>query len=35
MEYRIITDITALTNAVMSGEVNFSQRDPAQGLGDA
>ena len=28
MEYRIISDITALTNAVMSGEVNFSNEIP-------
>ena len=28
MEYRIIPDITALTNAVMSGEVNFSNEIP-------
>ncbi len=28
MEYRIIADITALTNAVMSGEVNFSNEIP-------
>jgi len=40
MEYRIISDITALTNAVMSGEVNFSNEVPPkdwatiQGNGD-
>jgi peptide/nickel transport system substrate-binding protein len=40
MEYRIISDITALTNAVMSGEVNFSNEIPPkdwatiQGNGD-
>jgi len=28
MEYRIISDITALTNAVMSGAVNFSNEIP-------
>src|SRR5581483_2489049 len=28
MEYRIIPDITALTDAVMSGEVNFSNEIP-------
>lgn len=28
LEYRIISDITALTNAVMSGEVNFSNEVP-------
>jgi peptide/nickel transport system substrate-binding protein len=28
MEYRIISDITALTNAVLSGEVNFSNEIP-------
>ncbi|MGI9331892.1 MAG: ABC transporter substrate-binding protein [Gammaproteobacteria bacterium] len=28
MEYRIIPDITALTNAVLSGEVNFSTEIP-------
>src|SRR5882757_537088 len=28
MEYRIIPDITALTNAVTSGEVNFSNEIP-------
>ncbi len=28
MEYRIISDVTALTNAVMSGEVNFSNEIP-------
>jgi peptide/nickel transport system substrate-binding protein len=28
MEYRIIPDVTALTNAVMSGEVNFSNEIP-------
>ena len=28
MEYRIISDITALTNAVMSGVVNFSNEIP-------
>jgi peptide/nickel transport system substrate-binding protein len=28
MEYRIIPDITALTNAVISGEVNFSNEIP-------
>jgi peptide/nickel transport system substrate-binding protein len=28
MEYRIISDITALTDAVMSGEVNFSNEIP-------
>jgi peptide/nickel transport system substrate-binding protein len=30
MEYRIIPDITALTNAVMSGEVNFSNEIPPE-----
>ena len=30
MEYRIITDITALTNAVISGEVNFTNEIPAK-----
>ncbi len=30
MEYRIISDITALTNAVMSGQVNFSNEIPAK-----
>ena len=30
MEYRIIPDITALTNAVASGEVNFSNEIPAK-----
>jgi peptide/nickel transport system substrate-binding protein len=28
MEYRIISDVTALTDAVMSGEVNFSNEIP-------
>jgi peptide/nickel transport system substrate-binding protein len=28
MEYRIISDITALTNAVLSGDVNFSNEVP-------
>ena len=28
MEFRIISDVTALTNAVMSGEVNFSNEIP-------
>ena len=28
MEYRIITDVTALTNAVMSGQVNFCNEIP-------
>ena len=28
MEYRIISDITALSNAVMSGVVNFSNEIP-------
>lgn len=30
MEYRIISDVTALTNAVMSGQVNFSNEIPAK-----
>jgi peptide/nickel transport system substrate-binding protein len=30
MQYRIISDITALTNAVMTGEVNFSNEIPAK-----
>ena len=30
MEYRIISDITALTNAVMSGQANFSNEIPAK-----
>ena len=32
MEFRIITDGTALTDAVMSGEVEFFKRDSTQGL---
>src|SRR3954447_15031787 len=30
MEYRIISDITALTNAVISGQANFSNEIPAK-----
>jgi peptide/nickel transport system substrate-binding protein len=30
MEYRIISDVTALTNAVLAGQVNFSNEIPAK-----
>jgi peptide/nickel transport system substrate-binding protein len=33
MEYRIISDITALSNAVLSGEVNFSNEIPPKDWG--